>query len=109
MDIQTLGKKSVATLVNGFQGPYKMISPEQNTHGIILRTIYLGSAYLVVVSATAPVDRFDRTKTIAFASLGRTEPFLVPAGMGVYILVDQNSNIPINATWDVLSADGTVA
>ncbi|WP_081493153.1 hypothetical protein [Pseudomonas tolaasii] len=109
MDIQTLGKNSVATMVNGYQGPYKMISPEQNAHGIILRTVYFGYPYLVVISATAPVDYLDRTKTVAFASPSRTEPFKVPAGMGVFVMVDRNYNIGINATWDVLNADGTVA
>ncbi|NVZ70511.1 3-methyladenine DNA glycosylase [Pseudomonas costantinii] len=107
MDIQTIGKTSVTTTVNGQLGPYKLVGPEQNAHGLILRTLYINGS--LVLSATPPVDNFDTGKVVAFYTTGRTEPFLVPAGLGVYIRLANSNNQIVNVTWDYLKADGTVA
>ncbi|AQY67439.1 hypothetical protein [Pseudomonas veronii] len=108
MNIQTIGKTFVSVKVNGAFGPYKLVGPEQNAHGLILRTLNLSSG-TITVSATPPIDNFDTSKVIAFSTIGRTEPFLVPAGLGVYITVRNDYNQLINVTWDYLNADGTVA
>ena len=108
MDIQTIGKTFVSASVNGMFGPYKLVGPEQNAHGLILRTLSL-SGGTVVLSATPPVDNYDTSKVIAFSTTGRTEPFLVPAGLGVYIKLANTYNQVINVTFDYLNADGTVA
>ncbi|MDD1016893.1 3-methyladenine DNA glycosylase [Pseudomonas rubra] len=109
MDIQTIGKKFVSVSVNGAFGPHKLVGPEQNVHGLILRTVNFNATYTVVVSATPPADTFDNSKTIAFTARSRTEPFMVPAGLGVYLLLGNDYNRNINVTWDYLNADGTVA
>lgn len=107
MTMQTIGKNSAVTSVNGSFGPYKLIGPEQNVHGVILRTMN-GSATSVVVSATPPTDG-STSNLIAFSTTIRTEPFLVPAGLGVYFVLARDYNQKINATWDYLNADGSVA
>ncbi|WP_141719203.1 hypothetical protein [Pseudomonas poae] len=109
MTMQTIGKNFVGVSVNGALGPYKVVGPEQNVHGLILRTLNL-SAGTVVLSATPPVSG-DITKIRAFTPdvNGRTEPFQVPAGLGVYIGLRNDFNQMVNVTWDYLNADGTVA
>jgi len=109
MDIQTIGKNFVSVSVNGAFGPHKLIGPEQNVHGLILRTVNFNAAYTVVVSATPPVDNFDNSKMVAFTTTVRTEPFMVPAGLGVYVRLGNDYNRTMNVTWDYLNADGTVA
>ncbi len=106
MTMHTIGKNSALTKVNGSFGPYKLVGPEQNLHGVILRTTN-GAAVSVALSATPPND--SSVEVIAFSATSRTEPFLVPAGLGIYFYVSRDYNQSINATWDYLNADGTVA
>ncbi|RWA28004.1 hypothetical protein DJ028_08435 [Pseudomonas veronii] len=109
MTMHTIGKNSVVTSVNGSFGAYKLVGPEQNLHGVILRTMN-GYATTVVVSATPPAKgNGSDGKVIAFSTTIRTEPFLVPAGLGIYFFLSPDYNQVINATWDYLNADGTVA
>ncbi|QOU08032.1 hypothetical protein IM720_15325 [Pseudomonas fluorescens] len=109
MTMHTIGKNFVGVSVNGAFGPYKVVGPEQNLHGLILRTMHL-SAGSIVLSTTPPTSG-DTTKIRACTPdvNGRTEPFLVPAGLGVYIGLRNDYNQLINVTWDYLNADGTVA
>lgn len=109
MTMHTIGKNFVGVSVNGAFGPYTLVRPEQNVHGLILRTLNLsaGTIYL----GTTPLTGDNTGRIMAFSAVlgGRTEPFMVPAGLGVYIGLRNDYNQLINVTWDYLNADGTVA
>ncbi|MGQ7862568.1 3-methyladenine DNA glycosylase [Pseudomonas sp. 32A] len=109
MTVRTLGKKFQNITINGnavFIAT--LIAPQDNPHGLILRSLTDGRE--ITYGTSRPTgDRFDLTQIRVPSGYLLTNDVFVPAGNGVFMNTSADFVIPVQMSWDVLSADGTVA
>ncbi|NWA43818.1 3-methyladenine DNA glycosylase [Pseudomonas reactans] len=112
MTVRTLGKHFKNPLINGnavFVAT--LITPQENVNGIIIRSL-TASGGTVTIGTGVPAngnDRFDRSHMRIPVGLPLYYDVLVPAGMGVFMNTSASFNIPVEMSWDVLNADGSIA
>lgn len=111
MTIRTLGKQFKYQTVSGrVQEVHTVIAPEENLHGLLIRSLHNASwDYVYVYGPVKPLDRKDATCVRFPRDCVIYNDYFVPAGNGVYFLAPNEYTNNMNISWDFLSADGSVA
>jgi hypothetical protein len=114
-----MGVSFINTRINGI---YQLLSPAQNTNGVIIKTCYMalsaGHGGLLYADTAAPASYNDLTKRQLFGSNSATStsttytqayimyPLYVYPGLGIWITT--NADLPVAITYDVLDVGGLV-
>ncbi|AMW83921.1 MULTISPECIES: hypothetical protein [Pseudomonas] len=110
MAVRTLGKYFKNTSFNGNAiSIATLIAPEDNLHGVILRSKTGGADTSYGKKAPPPGNRFDVSLIQIPSVMLSYNDVLIPAGNGLFMNLSADYTINIAMSWDVLNADGTVA
>lgn len=111
MTIRTLGKHFKYQTVSGrAQEVHTVIAPEENLHGLVIRSLVNTSwDYIYVYGPVKPLKRDDVTCVRFPRDCVVYNDYFVPAGNGIYFLAPYEYTNNISISWDFLNADGSVA
>ncbi|NVZ91343.1 3-methyladenine DNA glycosylase [Pseudomonas yamanorum] len=110
MAVRTLGKYFKNTTINGNAITIAtLIAPEDNLHGIILRSKIGGLDPTYGKKAPPQGNRFDNSLIQIPSAMLVYNDVLIPAGNGLFMNTSADYVINIAMSWDVLNSDGTVA